>query len=30
MNLDLQTIAYLVLFLVAFGALALALFSDSL
>jgi len=30
MNLDLQTIAYLVLFFVAFGAMALAFFSDSL
>jgi hypothetical protein len=30
MNLDLQTIAHLVLFFVAFGAMALAFFSDSL
>ncbi len=30
MSLDLQTIAYLVLFCVAFGAMALAFFSDSL
>lgn len=30
MSLDLQTIVYLVLFCVAFCALALALFSDSL
>jgi len=28
--MDLQTIAYLVLFFVAFGAMALAFFSDSL
>jgi len=28
--MDLQTIAYLVLFCVAFGAMALAFFSDSL
>ena len=30
MNLDLQTIAQLILFCVAFGAMALAFFSDSL
>ena len=30
MSLDLQTIAQLVLFVVAFGAMALAFFSDSL
>ncbi len=30
MSLDLQTIIYLVLFCLAFGAMALAFFSDSL